>query len=174
MYLWHNWALWQECDINYLEHVKNDSICSMEHLNWSSLWQKLSPIQSTSVAKTDRVSSWANSGYKLPSEHNNGFSKRILEESLASITPHFRQASMKRAARSKCLMLQRRWKQKQKDRGRRRWWELFSGESLIPALMSVILKHTSTLSFRCLPNFLWRLICCQKQFRTQAVKDGDR
>lgn len=94
----------------------------------------------------DRVSDGANSGYKWPSECSNGFSKRILEESLASITPYFRQASMKRAARSKCLILPRRQKEEEKGTDRRRRWELLSETSTIPASM---LKHTSTLSSWC-------------------------
>lgn len=55
----------------------------------------------TSVAETDRGSSQT-----LVINGSQSTVKRILEESLASITPYFRQASMKRAARSKCLMLQ--------------------------------------------------------------------
>lgn len=79
--------------------------------------KEFSAIECMSVAEMDRVSLAANSGYKWPSEDSNGFSKRILEESLASITPYFRQASMKRAARSKCLILSRRWKEEEKDTG---------------------------------------------------------
>lgn len=102
----HNWALWQ-FDIGYWEHVKCRMMRSAEHLNWPSL-RKSSAIECTSAVEMDSVHGGANSGYKWPSECSNGFSKRILEESLASITPYFRQASMKRAARSKCLILPRR------------------------------------------------------------------
>lgn len=102
--------------------------------------------------------------------NNNGFSKRILDESLASITPYFRQASMKRAARSKCLMLSGRWKEEKKDTERRRW-EGPSETSIVPALMPVFLQNTSTLSSSCLSNSL-RAFCCQKHLGAWAVKEG--
>lgn len=112
--------------------------------------KKLSAIQCTSVQELDRASGAANSGYKWPLESGNGLSKRILEVSLASITPYFRQASMKRAARSNCLILPRR--QEEKDTGRRSWWEQLSETSIVSALMSVIPKHTSALSYWCHSN----------------------
>lgn len=69
---------------------------------------KLPTISCIPVTEMDRVSTGANAAYKWPPVHNNGLSERILDESLASITPYFRQASMKRAARSKYLILSRR------------------------------------------------------------------
>lgn len=76
------------------------------HLSGSCLWQRWTEF-----------CRGAHSGYKWPLEYSNGFSERILEESLASITPYFRQASMKRAVRSKCLMLPRRWEKEKKRHG---------------------------------------------------------
>lgn len=53
---------------------------------------------------TTRAGSGTNSKQKS-SVCSNGFSKRIFEASFASITPYLRQASMKRAVRSNCLIL---------------------------------------------------------------------
>lgn len=105
--------------------------------------------------------------------NNNGFSKRILDESLASITPYFRQASMKRAARSKCLMLSGRWKEEKKDTERRRW-EGPSETSIVPALMPVFLQNTSTLSSSCLSNSLWELFAARSISEHELLRRGDR
>lgn len=53
---------------------------------------------------TTRAGSGTNSKHKS-TVCSNGFSKRIFEASFASITPYLRQASMKRAVRSNCLIL---------------------------------------------------------------------
>lgn len=82
--------------------------------------EELSTTECTSAVQMDSVKREPNPGYKCPSECSNGFSKRILEESSASITPYFRQASMKSAARSKYRMLPGRWMEEDKDTGMRR------------------------------------------------------
>lgn len=99
--------------IDCWEHLKAAGCTQRSIKVYQTKWFFVSQLQK----HTTRVGSGTNSKQKS-SVCSNGFSKRIFEESFASITPYLRQASMKRAVRSNCLILfpRQTWGESNRDK----------------------------------------------------------